>query len=103
MYKKLLRKSTDFELSDLAGVDAPLHDGLEKLLEYTPKEEVEDVFCRTFEVWHPPTPYTPPRTPLSYPPLLPPSQTLISSSHPLTPHLSPLVPPLLIFLSLPSH
>jgi ubiquitin-protein ligase E3 A len=49
MYKKLLRVDR-FELSDLASLDPSLHDGLKKLLEYTPEEEVESVFCRTFEV-----------------------------------------------------
>ena len=31
-------------------MDPLLHDGLKKLLEYTPAEDVEAVFCRTFEV-----------------------------------------------------
>jgi ubiquitin-protein ligase E3 A len=49
MFKKLLRQDT-FKLSDLYTVDPLLHDGLQKLLEYSPKEEIEEVFCRTFLV-----------------------------------------------------
>lgn len=50
LYKKLLRKTTAFDLADLQAVDPLMHDGLKKLLEYTPAEDVEAVFCRTFEV-----------------------------------------------------
>ena len=49
MYKKLLRQDK-FELDDLVHVDPVLHDGLKKLLEYSPAVDVEHVFCRTFEV-----------------------------------------------------
>jgi hypothetical protein len=49
MFKKLLRHDT-YQLSDLISIDPLLHDGLIKLLEYKPVEEIEEVFCRTFAV-----------------------------------------------------
>lgn len=49
MFKKLLNAKT-FELSDVISVDPLLHEGLVKLLGFEPPEDVEDIFCRTFEV-----------------------------------------------------
>ena len=49
MYEKLLQK-TDFKLIDMMSIDNLLYEGLVKLLEFEPKEEIENVFCRTFEV-----------------------------------------------------
>ena len=49
MFKKLLSAQT-FELSDVISVDPLLHEGLVKLLSFEPPEDVEDIFCRTFEV-----------------------------------------------------
>jgi ubiquitin-protein ligase E3 A len=49
MFKKLLNAKT-FELSDVMSVDPLLHEGLVKLLGFEPPEDVEDIFCRTFEV-----------------------------------------------------
>lgn len=48
LYKKLLGQPVGFE--DLAGLDPGLHAGLKQLLEFEPAEEVEAVFCRSFEV-----------------------------------------------------
>jgi hypothetical protein len=47
LYKKLLGQHITFD--DLRDVDPELHCGLKQLLEYSPAEEVEDVFCRTHE------------------------------------------------------
>ena len=49
MYEKLLQKN-DFQLIDILSIDNLLYEGLVKLLEFEPKEEIENVFCRTFEV-----------------------------------------------------
>lgn len=48
LYKKLLREEVG--LSDLQVLDPALHKGLTQLLQHEPCCEVEDVFCRTFEV-----------------------------------------------------
>ncbi len=47
LYKKLLGLPVGFD--DLVSLDPSLHAGLKQLLEYEPAEDVEDVFCRTFE------------------------------------------------------
>eukprot|EP00009_Paramoeba_aestuarina_P002693 CAMPEP_0201515566 /NCGR_PEP_ID=MMETSP0161_2-20130828/7096_1 /ASSEMBLY_ACC=CAM_ASM_000251 /TAXON_ID=180227 /ORGANISM="Neoparamoeba aestuarina, Strain SoJaBio B1-5/56/2" /LENGTH=342 /DNA_ID=CAMNT_0047912423 /DNA_START=718 /DNA_END=1743 /DNA_ORIENTATION=+ len=47
IYKKLMSKPVVF--SDLEEVDPGLYKGLKQLMEY-PGDDVEDVFCRTFEV-----------------------------------------------------
>ena len=49
MYEKLLQKN-DFKLIDIKSIDNLLYEGLIKLLEFEPKEQIENVFCRTFEV-----------------------------------------------------
>ena len=48
LYKKLLQMP--LSLRDVADVDEELHRGLEALLAFEPAEEVEHVFCRTFEI-----------------------------------------------------
>jgi len=48
LYKKLLGQQITFE--DLRDVDPELYSGLKQLLEYSPAEEVEDVFCRSHEI-----------------------------------------------------
>eukprot|EP01042_Synura_sphagnicola_P001906 gene1906-2249_t len=48
LYKKLLRHGVCLE--DLHDLDPGLHKGLQDLLKYSPAEDVEDVFCRTFQV-----------------------------------------------------
>lgn len=47
LYKKLLGLPVGFD--DLMSLDPSLHAGLKQLLEYEPVEEVEEIFCRTFE------------------------------------------------------
>lgn len=47
LYKKLLNE--ELNLDDLATFDPALHAGLKQLLEHEPAEEVEHVFCRSFE------------------------------------------------------
>merc|ERR1711998_320015 len=49
LYKKLLLGQT-IVLQDVASLDPSLTSGLRQLLDYEPPEEVEDVFCRSFEV-----------------------------------------------------
>jgi len=47
IYKKLLHQ--DLTLKDLGDIDEELMKGLQQLLDYT-EDDVEDVFCRSFEV-----------------------------------------------------
>ena len=47
-YKKLLQKELVFD--DLRSVDSELHRGLLQLLNFSPREDIENVFCRTFSV-----------------------------------------------------
>jgi ubiquitin-protein ligase E3 A len=49
MFSKLLQVE-DFELGAVACIDPLLCEGLSKLLEFEPSKDVENVFCRTFEV-----------------------------------------------------
>ena len=49
MYQKLLRQE-EFKLSDVSSLDPLLCEGLQMLLNFSPPELVEEVFCRTFEV-----------------------------------------------------
>ena len=49
MYQKLLR-GDKFKLSDVSSIDPLLCEGLQMLLDFSPPESVEEVFCRTFEV-----------------------------------------------------
>ena len=48
LYKKLLRHTVSLE--DVSDIDPQLHHGLKALLEYPNPNEVENTFCRTFEV-----------------------------------------------------
>lgn len=48
LYKKLLGQPVTFD--DIQDIDPELHSGLKQLLEYSPAEDVEDVFCRTHEI-----------------------------------------------------
>lgn len=48
VYRKLLRQQ--MTLADVGSIDRELSSGLSKLLAYSPAEEVQDVFCLTFEV-----------------------------------------------------
>eukprot|EP01041_Mallomonas_annulata_P011292 gene11292-23629_t len=48
LYKKLLRHT--LVLEDIASIDSELCKGLQQLLSYIPADEVENVFCRTFEI-----------------------------------------------------
>jgi ubiquitin-protein ligase E3 A len=50
-YKKLLQLPLEYE--DLKSIDLELYNGLEAMLHYEPKEDIEDVFCRTFSVEYP--------------------------------------------------
>ena len=51
MYQKLLNKiEYKYALNDLISFDYLLYEGLNKLLQFEPKEQVESVFCRYFEV-----------------------------------------------------
>jgi alpha-tubulin suppressor-like RCC1 family protein len=47
-YKKLLQMPLEFE--DLKSIDLEFHRGLTQLLNYSPKEDIEHVFCRTFSL-----------------------------------------------------
>ena len=49
MFSKLLQVE-EFELGAVACIDPLLCEGLSKLLEFEPSKDVENVFCRTFEV-----------------------------------------------------
>mmetsp|Transcript_15702 Transcript_15702/g.15839 ORF Transcript_15702/g.15839 Transcript_15702/m.15839 type:complete len:1240 (+) Transcript_15702:142-3861(+) len=48
LYKKLLRHTVG--LDDVMDIDPEMYKGLKLLLAYEPAEDVETVFCRTFEV-----------------------------------------------------
>ncbi len=47
-YQKLLQKKPT--LDDLASIDPVLLKGLKQMLEYQPAEDVENIFCRSFDV-----------------------------------------------------